>query len=97
MERIHFLAAEIFSHNIRATLEKIQKQNITKAILRSHLKNSWVGRQSLFKQQRLSRRMQLTGSGCEGTRKIISLFELPSPAADAQTLCAHIYTSDISC
>jgi hypothetical protein len=30
--------------------------------------------------------MQLTGWGCGGTRKIIRLFELPLPAADAQTL-----------
>ena len=28
--------------------------------------------------------MQLTAWGCGGTRKIISLFELPLPAADAQ-------------
>ena len=30
--------------------------------------------------------MQLTGWGCGGTRKTIRLFELPLPAADAQTL-----------
>jgi hypothetical protein len=30
--------------------------------------------------------MQLTGWGCGGTRKIIRLFELLLPAADAQTL-----------
>jgi len=30
--------------------------------------------------------MQLTGWGCGGTCKIISLVELPMPAADAQAL-----------
>lgn len=34
----------------------------------------------------LTRRIQLTGRGCGGTRKIISLFEFPLPAADAQAL-----------
>jgi len=34
--------------------------------------------------------MQLTGWGCGGTRKIIRVFELPLPAADAQTLCLKI-------
>jgi hypothetical protein len=35
---------------------------------------------------RITRRMQLTGWGCGGGRKINRLFELPLPAADAQTL-----------
>jgi len=30
---------------------------------------------------------QRAGWGCGGTRKIIRLFELPLPAADAQTFC----------
>ncbi len=38
------------------------------------------------KNHALTRRMQLTGWGCGGTRKIIRLFELLLPAADAQTL-----------
>jgi hypothetical protein len=33
----------------------------------------------------LTRRIQLTGWGCGGTRKINRLFDLPLAAADAQT------------
>ncbi len=35
--------------------------------------------------------MQLTGWGCGGARKIIGLFELPLPAADAQALGYQIW------
>ena len=38
----------------------------------------------------LTKRMQLTGWGCGGTRKINRLFELPLPAVDAQALALKL-------
>jgi hypothetical protein len=42
------------------------------------------------KNHALTRRMQLQGWGCGGTRKINRLFDLPLAAADAQTFYTDI-------
>jgi hypothetical protein len=43
----------------------------------------------------LTRRIQLTGWGCGGTRKINRLFDLPLAAADAQVIWSYVGKNSI--